>query len=163
MSTDDIVTTKIEEPNSPDAQALIELLNADLHARYPAQSIHGFDPAEIADGQGAFVIARIAGKAVGCGAVRPLEPGVGEIKRMFVEPEARGKGIARAILGKLEATAGDLEFGVLRLETGTRQPEAIRLYETSGYSEIPKFGEYAADPFSVCFEKRLVQITHLLQ
>src|SRR5262249_55727197 len=93
--------------------------------------------------------------AVGCGAVRPLEPGVGEVKRMFVLPEARGRGIARQILRSLEAAAGSLGFRVLRLETGQRQPEAIRLYQTAGYAEIPRFGEYADDPFSVCFEKRL--------
>ncbi|MBI3410718.1 MAG: GNAT family N-acetyltransferase [Planctomycetes bacterium] len=146
----------VEDANSPEAQSLIARLDADLHSRYPALAIHGFHPDEIAESKGAFVIARIGGAAIGCGAVRPLEPGVGEIKRMYVEPQMRGKGVARAILRKLEEAGRNLGFNVIRLETGTLQPEAIRLYETSGYSQIPRFGEYADDPYSVCFEKRLV-------
>jgi GNAT superfamily N-acetyltransferase len=156
MSTSEAVTVAVESPDSPDGRALRQALDADLHARYPAQSIHGFDPQEIADSRGAFVIARVAGQAVGCGAVRPLGPGVEEVKRMFVVPAFRGRGIARAILGALEAAAGRLGFGTLRLETGTRQPEAIALYESAGYARIPPYGEYVGDPFSVCFEKHLL-------
>src|SRR5262245_61039937 len=106
----------VDDPDAADGRRLLTELDAELHARYPASSIHGFKPAEIADNRGAFVIARVAGQAVGCGAVRPLEPGVGEVKRMFVVPEARGRGIARQILRSLEAAAGSLGFRVLRLE-----------------------------------------------
>lgn len=155
MQVADGLSLAIEDANSADAQSLIQRLDADLHSRYPAHAIHGFHPDEIADDKGAFVIARIGEAAIGCGAVRPLDPGVGEIKRMFVDPQMRGQGVARAILRKLEEASRDLGFKVVRLETGTLQPEAIRLYETRGYTKIPRFGEYADDPFSVCFEKRL--------
>jgi ribosomal protein S18 acetylase RimI-like enzyme len=74
---------------------------------------------------------------------------------MFVEPSMRGRGIARALLAGLEAAARGLGLTVLRLETGSRQPEAIGLYESAGYLRVPAFGEYASDPLSVCFEKRL--------
>jgi ribosomal protein S18 acetylase RimI-like enzyme len=74
---------------------------------------------------------------------------------MFVLPEFRGRGIARHILMALESTAQERGYSTLRLETGTRQPEVIGLYKSAGYGEIPCFGEYAGDLFSVCFEKRL--------
>src|SRR5262245_30616851 len=97
----------------------------------------------------------LTARPVGCGAVRLLEPGVGEVKRMFVRPEARRRGVARLVLVKLEETARERGLHTLRLETGTRQPEAIALYATHGYRPIPRFGEYADDAFSVCFEKVL--------
>lgn len=145
----------LENPASPEARRLFDRADAEMRQRYPQTSLHAFAPDEIAGGKGAFVVARVDGEAVGCGAVKPLAPGVGEIKKMFVEPEQRGRGFARAILAKLEAAALDLGFAVLRLETGTEQPESIALYESSGYVPIPKYGEYVHDPLSVCFEKRL--------
>jgi putative acetyltransferase len=105
-----------------------------------------------------FVIAWPAGMPVGCGAWRPIseaEPGVVEIKRMYVEPALRRRGIARAILNELERLAQADGYSVARLETGTKQPAAIRLYETSGYYRIEPFGRYRDDPLSVCYEKRL--------
>jgi GNAT superfamily N-acetyltransferase len=155
MSAGEGLTVAVEDPDSADGRALRQALDADLRARYPAASIHGFDPREIADSRGAFVVARVAGRPAGCGAVRPLGPGAGEVKRIFVEPAFRGRGIARAVLRALEAAAGDLGFGTLRLETGSRQPEAIALFESAGYVRIPPWGEYLGDPFSVCYEKRL--------
>ena len=140
-----------------EGRALMRRLDEELHERYPTASVHGFDPRAIAGGRGVFVIARVGGEAVGCGAVRPHLPGVGEIKRMYVVPEHRGRGIARAILAALEAAAQELSFGTLRLETGPRQAEAIRLYESAGFVAIPPYGEYVGDPFSVCYEKRLAQ------
>ncbi len=74
---------------------------------------------------------------------------------MFVDPDVRRRGVARAILRALESAARDLGYHTLRLETGTRQSEALDLYASAGFGEIPRFGEYADDPFSVCFEKRL--------
>jgi GNAT superfamily N-acetyltransferase len=142
-------------PEIEEARALMDRLDAELHDRYPQSSIHGFEPGQIADGSGAFLVARLAGRAVGCGAVRPLEAGVGEVKRMFVLPECRGRGIARQLLSALETAAAQLGFHTLRLETGTRQPEAIGLYESAGYVKVPPYGEYVGDPFSVCYEKRL--------
>jgi putative acetyltransferase len=102
------------------------------------------------------VVARDAdGSALGCGALRLLEPGVAEIKRMYTRPDARGRGIARAVLERLEDEARARGIGVLRLETGPMQPEAHRLYETGGYEPIPAFGAYAGEPLSRCYERRL--------
>jgi GNAT superfamily N-acetyltransferase len=96
------------------------------------------------------------GSALGCGALlRPFDPGVAEIKRMFTRPDARGRGVARAVLERLEEEARARGIAVLRLETGTMQPEAQRLYESSGYEPIPPFGAYAGEPLSRCYERRL--------
>jgi len=104
------------------------------------------------------VVAWVKGEPVGCGAFRPLseeENNVAEIKRMYVEPDMRRRGISRSILIELEKLARDCGYSVVRLETGLRQPNAIRLYETSGYQRIEPFGRYRDDPLSVCFEKSL--------
>ncbi|RYY52413.1 MAG: GNAT family N-acetyltransferase [Chitinophagaceae bacterium] len=92
---------------------------------------------------------------VGSGAFRALDDSSVEIKRMYVRPEARGSGLASAILQELETWAGDLGFSLLRLETGKRQPEAIALYKKSGFHIIPNFGNYWNVENSVCFEKQL--------
>jgi putative acetyltransferase len=144
-----------EPADSPDAQALIRALEAELRRRYPASSIHGFDPAEVAGGRGVFYVARRDGSPVGCGAVRPLAPGIGEVKRMFVSSTSRRQGVARRILAGLEEWAAGHGFHTLRLETGHAQPEAIELYRSAGYQDVARFGEYENDPHSLCFEKRL--------
>jgi GNAT superfamily N-acetyltransferase len=102
-----------------------------------------------------FVIAWMDGHPVACGAIVPLEDGVAEVKRMYVAREWRRLGIARRILADLENRALGLGYHTLRLETGIRQPEAIGLYETSGYRHIPLFGQYQGGTLSVCFEKSL--------
>jgi GNAT superfamily N-acetyltransferase len=87
--------------------------------------------------------------------VRELDAQVGEIKRMFVRPAWRRKGIARMILSELERHARKRGYQRLRLETAAGQPEAIALYGSSAYARIPSFGEYIGNPASICFEKRL--------
>jgi N-acetylglutamate synthase-like GNAT family acetyltransferase len=100
-----------------------------------------------------FFIARFDGQAVGCAALRPVESEVAEVKRMYVAPTARRRGIARHMLAELERTAVEFGYRVLRLETGDRQPEAIALYESSGFRRIPAYGCHVHDPLSICFEK----------
>ena len=95
------------------------------------------------------------GRALGCGALRSLGAPVAEIKRMFVRPEARGRGVGVAILHELEQAARERGFRVLRLETGPLQPEAIGLYARAGYREIPCFGAYEGPSASRCFERRI--------
>jgi len=142
---------------SPEARALIEALNAELSSRYPEDGATHFrlDEEEVAPGHGAFLVAARAGKPVGCGAVRRIEPGTAEIKRMYVSPEARGQRIGRAVLSALEREARALGCARLVLETGVRQQEAIALYEHAGFSRIPAFGEYVHSPLSVCMAKDL--------
>ncbi len=92
---------------------------------------------------------------VGCGAIKAYGPGTMEIKRMYVAPDHRGKGIAAKVLAELEKWAGELGFEKCILETGTRQSSAIRLYQKSGYQQIPNYGQYAQVQNSLCFEKRI--------
>jgi GNAT superfamily N-acetyltransferase len=158
-----------ESFESPAAQALVAALMADLDDRYAADGPGDGDAPDIAERfrvraeqvsppQGVFLVARLAGEPVGCGAVRPVidgPPDVAEIKRMFTAPVARGIGVSRALLSRLEAEAAALGYRRLHLETGLRQPEAIRLYESAGYQPIPTYGQYAGDELSLCFGKDL--------
>lgn len=93
---------------------------------------------------------------VGCGAIKEYAPRIMEVKRMYVAPDHRGKGIASAVLTELESWAKELGYDKCILETGKKQPEAIGLYKKSGYQLIPNYGQYEHAENSVCFEKRLV-------
>ena len=101
------------------------------------------------------VLAYLEGKAVGCGAIKAYAPGIVEVKRMFVRPEARGQGIAIKILAELEVWAKELAYEKCILETGIKQVEAIRLYEKCGYTRIPNYPPYEETETSRCFEKLL--------
>jgi putative acetyltransferase len=103
------------------------------------------------------VLAYENGAAVACGAIKEFEPGAMEVKRMYTLPEHRGKGIAAVVLAELEKWATELSCGRCVLETGKKQPEAIRLYEKSGYSLIENYGQYIGMDNSVCFEKVLAK------
>jgi GNAT superfamily N-acetyltransferase len=93
--------------------------------------------------------------AVGCAGIRRHDATTAELKRMFVAEAARGRGVARALLARLEDEAVALGYDELWLETGTAQPEAIALYESEGYEPIPNYGKYRDDPRSRCYAKRL--------
>ncbi|MEO6872655.1 MAG: GNAT family N-acetyltransferase, partial [Chthoniobacterales bacterium] len=93
--------------------------------------------------------------AADTGAATPSPLAIAEIKRMYVAPEARGRGLAAAILERLEDWARTHGYTRVQLETGGRQPIAIRLYERFGYARIPCYAHHAADPLAVCFEKQL--------
>lgn len=101
------------------------------------------------------VVAYEGEKAVGCGAFKEYEKNVAEIKRMFVREENRGRGIAGKILAELESWAKELNFSQCILETGVKQPEAIRLYQKSGYQIIPSYGQYLNVENSVCMKKAI--------
>lgn len=146
-----------EELSTPVVQQLITALNAELEARYPEEGANFFrlDPEEVSQGRGAFLVAYANSDPIGCGAVRQNEPGVFEIKRMYVDPRCRGRGVGRKIVDALEAHARRLGAQRIVLETGPRQPDAIALYHHAGFSEIPLFGEYIGSKFSVCMAKEL--------
>lgn len=143
------------DANHPDFMALVTLLNRELRERYgEAQAF--YDQFNQLNTIPMALVAYSENQAIGCGALRPLEAeNALEIKRMYVLPEQRGKGIAAQILLELEHWALDSGMKRCILETGNKQPEAIRLYEKSGYRRIPNFGQYAGDESSVCFEKIL--------
>jgi len=146
-----------ERLDSPVVQTLIRALNAELSQRYPEEGANHFrlDAEEIAPGSGALFVAYIDDQAIGCGAVRAIEYGAAEIKRMYVSPEMRGRGVGKTILAALEKEALSLGATRLVLETGSRQPEALALYQRAGFNLIPAFGEYVGCVLSVCLEKRL--------
>jgi putative acetyltransferase len=151
------VEIRREDLGAPAAQKLIQALNAELEGRYPEDGANFFrlDAEEVREGRGGFFIAYLAARPIGCGAVRRIEPGVVEIKRMYVDPTARGRGVGRQILDVLDAQARQLGARRLVLETGPRQPDAIALYQHAGFVEIPLFGEYVGSQFSVCMAKDL--------
>ena len=103
------------------------------------------------------IVAFESGIAVGCGAIKLLDKNTMEVKRMYVLPEHRGKGIASKILLDLENWAKELNYTKCVLETGYKQPEAIALYKRSGYRLIPNYGQYIGIENSVCFEKQLIK------
>ena len=102
-----------------------------------------------------YHLALLEEQAAGCGALQGVEPGLFEIKRMYVPSRYRGRGVARGILEHLEERARSSAATGLRLQTGTRQPEAISLYTSAGYQPTESWGRYAADPNSLCFSKAL--------
>ena len=136
---------------SPEEQAARQAeLDAD-EAAYLAE----VTPGDVAPPVGAFVVARLDGEPVGCGALRRHADGVAEVKRLWVAPPARGRGLARTLMAWLEAEAVALGYRQLTLETGLRQPEAIALYTALGYRRRAPYGRYADSPLSVCFERDL--------
>ncbi len=156
MTVDD-VTIEPTPLADPHAAELIAELNELLDSIYPPEDNHFTLSADDVDGSnGVFLVARHPpGKALGCGAVRLLGDGRAELKRMYVRPAARGVGLGRAILARLEAEARDRGATRLVLEMGPGQPEARRLYESFGFVPIPCWGEYVETPNSVCLGKDL--------
>jgi putative acetyltransferase len=145
---------RIERPDQPEVIALIDALDAHLMPLYPAESQHGLNLDALLKPGVSFAVARDAhGTACGCGALVLLD-GYVELKRMYVPPERRGQGLGRALLRFLESHARSLGYGIARLETGIRQPEALRLYEAAGYTRCAPYAAYKPDPLSVFMEKR---------
>ena len=145
----------------PDAQALIEAVQAEYVVRYGGQDESPIDPADFEDPLGQFFVAYLGSAPVATGAwrrssVKALGAGVtAEVKRMYVVPTAQRRGVARRVLAHLEATAARAGIEALVLETGMKQPEAIALYTSSGYEPIPGFGYYCGSELSRCFGRRL--------
>jgi len=143
--------------DSRDARRLVAALDSSLTELYPPEQRFGpnLKAAHLEDGRGTFVVAREGGRAVGCGAIRLLDPITAEVKRMYVEPEDRGKGVGWAVLASLEAAARQLGAQRVVLETGVYQEAAISLYRRAGYTAVDCWAEYASSPTSICFEKNL--------
>jgi putative acetyltransferase len=150
------VVVRRADITSAEARALITALNAEVRAIYPEENANHFrlDDEEVAPGRGAFVIA-YDDAPVGCGAVRVIEAGTAEVKRMYVAPAARGRGVGAAVLAALEQEARALGATRLVLETGDRLAAAVALYRRAGFTEISPFGEYAGNRHSLCLEKAI--------
>jgi GNAT superfamily N-acetyltransferase len=161
---DDFVLRRVPYEHS-DAQQLIEEVQLEYVARYGGRDASPVDVAEFEGDEGGFWVGYLDGAAVATGGWRlltdtsvspfPTER-VAEIKRMYVTPSARGRGVARALLRHLEHTARAVGADWLVLETGMVQPEALALYRSSGYADVPAFGHYACAPLSVHLGRRLV-------
>jgi DNA-binding MarR family transcriptional regulator/GNAT superfamily N-acetyltransferase len=152
-----MVELRVTDPEHPDARACLRAYFAELDRRWPS----GYDPAagvsaepeEMRAPAGAFVVAYLHGEPVGCGAVKHLAGGPSDIKRMWVAEAARGRGIARRLLGELEDHARRSGATAARLETNRTLTEAIALYRSAGYEEVAPFND---EPFAHhWFAKRL--------
>jgi GNAT superfamily N-acetyltransferase len=143
-----------EDPETPEASMLIELLSDTLASITGDSGRSSFDPNDVRGPCSLFVVARNAsGKPVGCGAFRPLDQHIAEIKRMFAVPGTRGVGAA--LLETLECEAVRLGFSQVWLETRLVNHRAVRFYEAHGYKRIPNFGKYIGRDEAVCFAKTL--------
>jgi GNAT superfamily N-acetyltransferase len=147
-----------EHPDTPDAKALVAELEAYLEPLYPRESRHGYSVEKLIAERVAFFVIRDGGSPVGCGGIKLFGAEYGEIKRMYVRPERRGKGFAKLLLTHLAEYAESHGVRTLRLETGIHQHAAIALYEHMGFQRIPPFGDYKLDPVSRCYEKRIPQV-----
>lgn len=137
------------------AHLLTDALEAELTARYGDGGASPVDGTDFLAPYGVFLVAAVDGVAVACGGLRLHQGGIGEVKRMYTAPAARGKGVARLLLRALVGHAGSAGLREVWLETGTLQPEAIGLYESEGFTPIAPYGYYKDEPLSRCFAVRL--------
>jgi GNAT superfamily N-acetyltransferase len=140
--------------DDPRAASLRDAQQAEIRSLYGGDDTEPGVKPTAAD-VGVFLVAFDDDEAVGCGGLRPLDDEHGEIKRMYVRPGHRGRGVSTAILTALEHRARQLGWRRLVLETGTEQKAAIGFYTREGYAPIPLFGHYAGSPLSLCFAKEL--------
>lgn len=140
--------------DTPAAAGLIEALQQEYEVRYGGRDRTPVDPEEFAPPDGVFLVGALDGLPVAAGGFRRNGPDA-EIKRMYVAPAARGRGLSRRLLAGLEEHAAAAGYARMILETGDRQPEAIALYESAGYLRIPNFGIHAAYDGCRCFAKHL--------
>jgi GNAT superfamily N-acetyltransferase len=142
----------------PVAAALVNAQWNELADRYGGGDPSQLDPLDFSPPRGAFVVMYLDGRPVACGGFQPMkgEPGVNEIKRMYTVPDARRNGFSRIILGALESEATGLGYTRMALVTGPLQPEAIALYESSGYKRRANFGVWARIPQAICMTKPLL-------
>ncbi|WP_436501495.1 GNAT family N-acetyltransferase [Actinokineospora sp. HUAS TT18] len=139
----------------PDSCLLIDEVQQEYVVRYGSPDETPVDPAEFAPPLGRFYVGYLDGRPLVMGGWRDHGDGTAEIKRMYVSPDGRGKGLAREMLAHLELAAAEAGIGRLILETGLKQPEAVALYRSSGYADIDAFGHYAEHELSVHLGKEI--------
>lgn len=145
-----------EDPRSEDSQVLIDELNTVLRIAYTPEQNHFVDGEKLVARGACFLVARDGGGPLGCGAAAPIEgTASAEIKRMWTRPRGRRRGVARAILERLESWSRARGHDRLMLETGIHQSEARALYTALGFVPRGPFGEYPLDEASLFFEKSL--------
>lgn len=140
------VVVALEDAHSPEAARLLDAMCAELSARYHR-------PPSLFVLEEVLVVARSDGDPVGCGALRQINKTTVEVKRMYVVPTARRRGVARQVLAELERVASERGNNKVILETGVFQPEALALYGSAGYRRTANYGRYVGNPEACCFEK----------
>jgi len=148
-------TMAVVHYDSAEAQQLIEELQQEYIIRYGGRDRTPVDPGQFAIPDGAFLVIRVDGLSVGCAGLRRHDERSVEVKRMFVRVEFRGQGLARWLLTCVEDQARALGYRKMLMETGLRQPEAMALYESSGFEPVAGFGFYAGAPENRCYAKDL--------
>lgn len=141
----------------PVARYLVEAVQQEYVVRYGGRDAAVVDPAEFEPPAGLFLVAEVEGVPAGCGAWRVLPSGDVEIKRVYVEPAFRRRGLARRLMAALEASAARAGHRSVVLNTGQQQPEALALYERLGYRPVPGYGVYACAPDAVFLGRELEQ------
>ena len=157
------MTTVLQVPaDDPRLVRLARAQQEELAQRYAENPDHGYAQPPLHPDAIWLLLLAADGEAVGCVAVQPLAhtvpgapPEVGEVKRLYVAPPARGRGRSRVLMAEAEALAAEAGFRELQLETGLRQPEALALYRGLGYTDIAPYGHYRDSPLSVCLTKTL--------
>lgn len=145
-----------ENPTRSEVRELLAELDCYLESLYPPESRHGLNIEALQHQSVTLFLAKIDDKPIGCGGIQLQAPGYAEIKRMYVRPAMRGKGIGKQLVLKIEAFAKQSDVCTLRLETGVHQLEAIYLYQKLGYYPIPPFDDYKEDPLCLFFEKTFI-------
>jgi len=147
---------KRSQPDAPGISGLLDRSLGLMAVLYPPESNHSLSAEELSDPTCFFVGAYIKDIPIGCGAVKiSADHGYGEIKAVYVLEEYRRKGVSRAIMRELESHLASQNIDTARLETGNKQPEALRLYSKLGYFERGPFGDYSTDPNSIFMEKHV--------
>jgi putative acetyltransferase len=149
------IALNVEDPGDSEVVRLIEQLDAYLQGLYPPECNHLMPVELLRQPNVTFIVARVDGRAAGCGAFVKHDAGYAELKRMFVLPEFRGLGLGHQILENLENRIEAAGLSVIRLETGVSQHPAVRLYQRFGYQVRGPFGDYGEDPLSIFMEKAL--------
>jgi putative acetyltransferase len=149
------IALAVEDPGSSEVICLIEQLDSYLDGLYPPECNHLMPIDSLRQPNVTFLVARVDGRAAGCGAFVRHEAGYAELKRMFVMQDFRGLGLGRQILERLEGLIASNGLKVIRLETGVSQFPAIGLYQRFGYQVRGPFGDYPNDPLSIFMEKTL--------
>jgi putative acetyltransferase len=149
------IAIRREDPAAADIRALIAELDHYLMGLYDPDENHLLDIESLRAPDVSFYVARVDGAALACGALRVIEPGVGEVKRVYASPRARGQGLGRRILEALEKRARELGLREMKLETGDRQPEALAAFKASGFKPCGPFGGYPQGVTSLFFVKAI--------
>jgi len=149
------------DPKDAAAADLIQALDDELQHRYPGEPVFGIDADGFLERGGVFLLGHVEGAAIACGALRQISHDMYEVKRMYIRPEFRGRGLSRLMFNRLESISRDKGCRKLLIETGNKQPEALALYQSVGFTAIDRFGEYAQNEYSICFAKCVLDSAEL--